>query len=484
MSFANSSKSSFSEKFEALVHSAVWAALIGAFGNFSIQYNYTALSPALAIMSPEVGTKEFPKPPWVDKVLPGVVFAGSLIGMCFMGYLGDLLGRRVGLLITLSFVVFGAFASSIFSRGSPETIYLVIGIMRFIMGIGIGGIYPMSAAIAAEAENKKKKDDCIHAQAVKAGKAFFWRTPGAMATYILAWVMQAAQPSGQAELQFRLLLGLGVIPATLAMILTWLSVDKTRKEQPEDKAVKVKEPSPWELAKANPQYWVTLIGTGGTWLLFDVAYYGTFIFQPDIIASIFGSKATPAEICWRSLIVTAMGMPGIITAVIMTRRKGARWLNIWGFNLMALLYLILAVCFMIKPEGLAGFKFFILALLTFAFNFGPNVATYVLPAQVFPVEVRTTFHGLSSALGKVGAVIGTFLFKPIQNSFGIASVMWVQVVLCLLGTLVSIYFIDKDAVEKIRKLEQDRDEEARLAAMENAEVTDGPESLTSPLLSN
>ena len=85
-----------------------------------------------------------------------------------------------------------------------------------------------------------------------------------------------------------------------------------------------------------------------------------------------------------------------------------------------------------------------LMALTFALNFGPNVATFVLPAVAFPPEVRSTFHGLSAGSGKVGAVVGTFIYAPLADAFGIAMVMWIQCVLCLVGVVLSIYCIADD----------------------------------------
>ena len=43
-------------------------------------------------------------------------------------------------------------------------------------------------------------------------------------------------------------------------------------------------------------------------------------------------------------------------------------------------------------------------------EFGPNSTTFVYPAELFPVEGRTTGHGIAAAAGKVGGFIGVFLF--------------------------------------------------------------------------
>ncbi len=49
-------------------------------------------------------------------------------------------------------------------------------------------------------------------------------------------------------------------------------------------------------------------------------------------------------------------------------------------------------------------------------EFGPNTTTFVLPAEIFPVSVRTTCHGISATAGKVGAAVGTFSFRCCRPS--------------------------------------------------------------------
>ncbi|KAI8031424.1 putative inorganic phosphate transporter 1-5 [Camellia lanceoleosa] len=49
--------------------------------------------------------------------------------------------------------------------------------------------------------------------------------------------------------------------------------------------------------------------------------------------------------------------------------------------------------------------------LTFFFaNFGPNAMTFVVPAEIFPAWLRSTCHGISTASGKAGAIVGPFRF--------------------------------------------------------------------------
>lgn len=94
-----------------------------------------------------------------------------------MGYAGDILGRNTAMLMTLSLVCVGALSSSLLSWGSPSTIYLIVILSRFVLGIGAGGVYPLSATKAAE------DDGHGHGGAVNiyaASWAFFWQVPGTM----------------------------------------------------------------------------------------------------------------------------------------------------------------------------------------------------------------------------------------------------------------------------------------------------------------
>ena len=179
------------------------------------------------------------------------------------------------------------------------------------------------------------------------------------------------------------------------------------------------------------------------WYAADVSYYGTNIFMPQILGTIFGQGETIYAISWQSLAITAVGLPGCVAAILCLKCFGNRWLDIYGFLLCAVLFAAMATTYMIEPTA-SNLLFGELMALTFALNFGPNVATFVLPAVAFPPQVRSTFHGLSAGSGKIGAVVGTFIYGPLADAFGIATVMWVQCVLCLVGVVLSIYCIADD----------------------------------------
>ena len=65
--------------------------------------------------------------------------------------------------------------------------------------------------------------------------------------------------------------------------------------------------------------------------------------------------------------------------------------------------------------------------------FGANMGVYVLPMLHFERDVRGKYHGISSAAGKFGAAVGTFLFVPVMEIFGLSGVMIAQSAFCAAG---------------------------------------------------
>ena len=76
-----------------------------------------------------------------------------------MGYAGDVLGRRNAMLLTQGLSALGAIGSALFTWGSAETIYSVMGACRFLLGVGVGGKYPLTATMMREIERDEREPD-------------------------------------------------------------------------------------------------------------------------------------------------------------------------------------------------------------------------------------------------------------------------------------------------------------------------------------
>jgi hypothetical protein len=66
-------------------------------------------------------------------------------------------------------------------------------------------------------------------------------------------------------------------------------------------------------------------------------------------------------------------------------------------------------------------------------EFGPNTTTFVLAAELFPVSMRATAHGMSSGVAKLGAFAEVFLFPLLAQSLKLRGTLLLTAALSLLG---------------------------------------------------
>jgi len=93
--------------------------------------------------------------PFITGALASSSIASAVIGQLVFGFLGDRVGRKRVYGVEALLMMFGAILSAM----SPNIYYLIA--FRSIMGIGIGGDYPMSATIMSEYSNTKDRGKLI-----------------------------------------------------------------------------------------------------------------------------------------------------------------------------------------------------------------------------------------------------------------------------------------------------------------------------------
>ena len=178
-----------------------------------------------------------------------------------------------------------------------------------------------------------------------------------------------------------------------------------------------------------------VLGTAGTWFLFDYAYYGNTLSLPSILKEVAPHATSRPSWPGPSGIFVVFALPGYLLAVAKMDRIGHRRLQLIGFAVMAACFVPLgAVPGAHRPRApfLAIF-----GLSYFFIEFGPNTTTFVLPSEVFPVSMRTTGHGIAAGIGKLGAFVGVFLVPQLQKSIGLRGMLVVAGVSAVLGFLLT-----------------------------------------------
>ena len=137
------------------------------------------------------------------------------------------------------------------------------------------------------------------------------------------------------------------------------------------------------------------------------------------------------KLLWTLGLFVVFALPGYILAVFTMDRIGHRRLQHIGFAVMAAAFLVLAA--FAHLTTLIGPFLAIFGLSYFFVQFGPNMTTFVLPSEVFPVSLRTTGHGIAAGIGKLGAFVGVFLVPQLQKHYGLRGMLLIAGVAAVLG---------------------------------------------------
>lgn len=89
-------------------------------------------------------------PTAVSTAIKSATSGGTVVGMLLFGWLADRLGRRKMYGVELAIIVLATLAQSLTAPSAAVTMTGLLIFWRVVMGIGIGGDYPLSAVITSE----------------------------------------------------------------------------------------------------------------------------------------------------------------------------------------------------------------------------------------------------------------------------------------------------------------------------------------------
>lgn len=109
------------------------------------------------------------------------------------------------------------------------------------------------------------------------------------------------------------------------------------------------------------------------------------------------------------VLICAGALPGYWLTVFTVDKLGRKTIQVGGFAILTIIFCVLGFAWqnLTKKDLLALY-----VLAQFFFNFGPNATTFITPAEIFPTRVRSTSHGFSAGMGKLGAVFAQIFFAP------------------------------------------------------------------------
>ncbi|KAH7911938.1 major facilitator superfamily domain-containing protein [Hygrophoropsis aurantiaca] len=356
---------------------------------------------------------------------------GAVLGQIFVGLICDRLGRKVALVTTTLLIVIGATLGTAAhgAHGSAQGLFWFLTIARGITGVGVGGEYPASSTSASEAANEKKVSS--------RGPVFIMVTNfvlclgGPVAVMVFLIVVSAAG-SNHLETVWRICFGFGILlPTTVFFFrLRMLSSKLYRKG-----AIKRRVPY-WLVFK---RYWRTLIGTCGAWFLYDFVTFPNGVFSGSIIASVIHNNDIKKTAEWQ-LLLGAIALPGVIVGALLCNKLGRRNTMCLGFSGYLVFGLIIGLAYDKITNIIPLFVIFYGLMQSFG-NMGPGDMLGLTSAESYPTPIRGTCYGISAAIGKTGAALGTQAFTPIQNNLGKRWTFIVAAICGVTGVLVTYFFV-------------------------------------------
>ena len=396
--------------------------------------------------------------------LNSATLLASAVGAVIFGRVADMLGRKRIYGYEVLILAAGAIASAF----APNYTFLLVS--RIVLGIGIGGDYPVSATIMSEYSGKQSRGRLV-------GLVFAMQGAGLVVGPLVASILLGSGVSD--NLTWRLLLGLGAIPG-LAVYYLRRQIHETPRfalaggatEEAEAAIADATGQGSGKVAAGestakiphgvadgflelvrNRRLLVWLIGAAGAWMLLDFCYYGNTISQPEIIKLANPNASELTTILLQLAIVSVFAVPGYIVAILLLDKVGRKSIQLLGFAVMALMFLLIGV---IPGVSTTLAPFLLLYGVSYFFTeFGPNMTTFIYPAELFPTHVRTTGHGISAGCGKLGAFVGAFLFPDILAShLGLRGAMVISAVVAAAGLLLTGFTLPETRGKSLEELEE------------------------------
>ena len=333
---------------------------------------------------------------------------GMMIGGLVGGYLGDKFGRRTALLGSV--VIFSVLTFAIAFASSIE----MLGALRFLAGLGLGGAMPNAATLASEYVPKKQRPFavtltivCIPLGGVLAGELAARMIPG------FGW--RALFVAG------------GILPALLAIVL-WKVLPESprymasrRERWPELTRMmrRIGHDVPDEVEYCEAARVGVPKGNVGVKTLFGASYlrdtlalsasfffcllanYLVILLLPVVLTSAENGFTQP--VASRALAMSNVGgVAGALFGAMLIQRFGSKR-TMLGMSALAIACGIILAKTNVVPENtpfLTG-----MFVLTGGLLNGVQTTMYALAAHVFPTEVRSTGVGFAVAVGRVGNVL-------------------------------------------------------------------------------
>lgn len=381
--------------------------------------------------------KEYPKEYTADVStrVSNSLLVGQIIGMIVIGLTCDYMGRKAAIVATTTLIVLGGILATASNGVTVSGMFWMMTVARGTVGFGAGGEYPASSTSASEASNEHALE--------KRGPIFILVTNlplsfGGPFAVIVFLIVFAACGKAHYTTVWRICFGIGCIwPLTIFYFRMKMLNSKLYRRSA------IKKNVPYKLI--FKYFGRNLIGTCGAWFLYDFITFPNGVFSGTIISSVVSHSGSEGEVIQRTaewqLLLGVLSIPGVLLGAFLCDRIGRKNTMMIGFSGYLVFGLIIG-CSFDKITKIVPLFVIFYGLMQSTGNMGPGDMLGLLSSETYATPVRGTCYGISAAIGKTGAAVGTQAFKPIQEHLGKKWTFIIAAICGVLGVLVTFFFVE------------------------------------------
>ncbi|WP_063254711.1 MFS transporter [Neobacillus niacini] len=342
---------------------------------------------------------------------------GMAVGALIFGLMADRIGRKNVFIITLLLFSIGsgisAFATSI-------TIFLIL---RFFIGMGLGGELPVASTLVSESVPAEKRGRIVVLL------ESFWAAGWLIAAVISYFIIP--------KFGWSTALLISATPALYALYLRIGLPDSPRFEALKDK----EKISAWqsianlwtnEYRRRTTMLWIV-------WFCVVFSYYGMFLWLPSVMVL---KGFSLIKSFGYVLIMTLAQLPGYFTAAWCIEKFGRKFVlavYLIGTAISAFLFGNAESTALLITSGI---------LLSF-FNLGAWGGLYAYTPEQYPTIIRGTGAGSAAAFGRLGGVLGPLLVGYLVAQETSISTIFTIFCISVFIAAIAVIFLGKETKNKV-----------------------------------
>ncbi|TDB51813.1 MULTISPECIES: MFS transporter [Bacillaceae] len=341
---------------------------------------------------------------------------GMAVGALVFGLLADRIGRKWVFIITL---LLFSIASGLSALSTTLWVFLIL---RFIIGMGLGGELPVASTLVSETVAPERRGKII--VLLESFWAYGWLAAALISYFVIP------------NFGWQIALLITALPAFYALYLRIKLPDSPKFTQ----SIAENKPSVLDNIKHvwSKDYRKPTIMLWILWFCVVFSYYGMFLWLPSVMVIKGFSLIKSFEYV---LIMTLAQLPGYYTAAWFIERMGRK------FVLITYLIGTAASAYFFGTAESLGLLLASGMLLSF-FNLGAWGALYAYTPEQYPTVIRGTGAGMAASFGRIGGILGPLLIGYLTTQGTSLTVIFAIFAGAILIGVASVIFLGSETKQK------------------------------------